>query len=218
MADTSPATTRLSDTRERILQSATQLFSRGGFSSTSLSQVAERARVSKALIFWHFHNKANLWEAALERALDVCAIDVDDDLRGLSETAQITRLIDEYSSFVSSYLSSVKFLLALVLRGRPSGLVRRVAELQAAYRNTLASALEAGRRKGTFVTHLHPTLQANLIMAALHGILLHSLLGPEETRGSDALGRHLTRRLVEELGREGSTRAAGDAGLAQGPG
>jgi AcrR family transcriptional regulator len=204
------------DTRERILQSATQLFSLRGFSSTSLSQVAERARVSKALIFWHFHNKANLFQVALERTLDVCAVDVDDDLRGLSEAAQITRLIDEYSTFVSSHLSSVKFLLGLVLRGRPKEFVRRIAELQAAYRNTLASALEAGRQKGIFVTHLHPTLQANLIMAALHGILLHSLLEPEEVPGSEALGRHLARRLVEELGREGN-RAAEKAGGAQGP-
>jgi AcrR family transcriptional regulator len=207
--------TQLSSTRERILQSATQLFSRQGFSSTPLSRVAERARVSKALIFWHFGNKANLFQAVLERVLDAFAVHVDDDLGGLSETAQITRLIADYSTFVSSHLASVKFLLGFVLRGRPRRSVQRLGELHAAYRDMLAAALEAGQQKGTFEAHLQPTLHANLIMAALHGILLHLLLEPEEARESEALGRHLTRRLVEEPGRE-RQRHGRETGVPQG--
>jgi len=42
------------DSRDEILKSATNLFAGRGFHETSMSEVAREARVSKALIFWHF--------------------------------------------------------------------------------------------------------------------------------------------------------------------
>ena len=42
------------DAREKILETAMRLFATQGYSTTSLAQVAKEARVSKALIFWHF--------------------------------------------------------------------------------------------------------------------------------------------------------------------
>src|SRR5713101_5001743 len=99
--------------RERILESATGLFWRHGFSSTSVAQVAEGARVSKSLIFWHFENKDNLFRAALEHGLDAFAVEVRGDLQVLSAIEQLNWLIDEYYAFVSTHLRSVKFLVGL---------------------------------------------------------------------------------------------------------
>ena len=57
------------DTREKILGTATRLFSTQGYANTSLSQVAKEAQVSKALIFWHFENKEKLFRTALHGIL-----------------------------------------------------------------------------------------------------------------------------------------------------
>jgi AcrR family transcriptional regulator len=55
-----------SDRRLAILESARAAFADGGFHQTSLDAVAERAGVSKALIYEHFDSKRELYLAMLE--------------------------------------------------------------------------------------------------------------------------------------------------------
>src|SRR5919106_1127167 len=54
------------DRREAILDAARGAFAEGGFHATSLDAVAERAGVSKALIYEHFASKRELYVAMLE--------------------------------------------------------------------------------------------------------------------------------------------------------
>jgi AcrR family transcriptional regulator len=55
-----------SDRRLAILEAARAAFADGGFHQTSLDAVAERAGVSKALIYEHFDSKRELYLAMLE--------------------------------------------------------------------------------------------------------------------------------------------------------
>jgi AcrR family transcriptional regulator len=55
-----------SDRRLAILEAARSAFADGGFHQTSLDAVAERAGVSKALIYEHFDSKRDLYLAMLE--------------------------------------------------------------------------------------------------------------------------------------------------------
>jgi AcrR family transcriptional regulator len=50
-----------SDRRLAILYAARSAFAEGGFHQTSLDAVAERAGVSKALIYEHFESKRALY-------------------------------------------------------------------------------------------------------------------------------------------------------------
>jgi AcrR family transcriptional regulator len=59
-----------SDRRLAILEAARSAFAEGGFHQTSLDAVAERAGVSKALIYEHFESKRALYEAMLEMHTD----------------------------------------------------------------------------------------------------------------------------------------------------
>jgi AcrR family transcriptional regulator len=189
------------DTRSRILETATRLFSLQGYDNTSLSQVASEAKVSKALIFWHFENKEALFRAALQRTLEPFLIDVLDDPEDLSEADQIKRLIDEYYEFVSKNLYPVKFLLSLIVREekRPDDLVGHVFELQRLYRNQLAAVIERGRRNGLFRPTVSPLLDAALIVTTLNGILVQGLMGNAAPEGSGALLAHLKQTLVDGL-------------------
>jgi AcrR family transcriptional regulator len=54
------------DRREAILEAARAAFAEGGFHQTSLDAVAERAGVSKALLYEHFASKRELYVAMLE--------------------------------------------------------------------------------------------------------------------------------------------------------
>jgi TetR/AcrR family transcriptional regulator, fatty acid metabolism regulator protein len=191
------------DAREKIIETAMRLFSTQGYSNTSLSQVAKEAQVSKALIFWHFENKDSLFRTAVRRTFEPYIINVVDDLEGLSEGDQIKRLIDEYYTFVSKNIYSVKFFLGLVLREEkhPDDLVAHMGELQRMYRNLLADIIDSGRQKGLFRETANPELDAGLIISALHGILVQGILGKASAGHSPEGLEHLKATLVDTLRR-----------------
>ena len=57
------------ETRENILDAAERVFDRHGVSRTSLSAIAAEAGVTRGAIYWHFANKAELFDAMMERAI-----------------------------------------------------------------------------------------------------------------------------------------------------
>jgi AcrR family transcriptional regulator len=189
------------DTREKILDTAVRLFSGQGYGSTSLSQVAKEAQVSKALILWHFDSKEKLFRTVVQRSLEPYVVNVLDHPHDLPESEQIKRLIDNYYRFVSENLYSVRFVLSLILHEEkhPEDFVGHLSELQRLYRNLLADILESGRQKGVFRASVQPTLDARLIMSALHGILVQGFLPTETTDEPATLLQHLKTTLVDGL-------------------
>jgi TetR/AcrR family acrAB operon transcriptional repressor len=55
-------------TRHRILDAAELLFQQRGVSRTSLHEIAEAAEVTRGAVYWHFKDKADLFNAMMERA------------------------------------------------------------------------------------------------------------------------------------------------------
>ncbi len=193
-------TVRSVEARQKILDIAARLFSSVGYANTSLSQVAKEAHVSKALIFWHFENKEQLFRAALQQSLEPYFINVVSDLDDLGEVDQIRKLIDLYFEFVSTHLYSVKLVLSLLLRDEkhPDDVVARIGELFRVYRSLLADIIESGRNKGVFRSAVKPTEDAALIMAALNGILVQGFL-QEVSLDVGSLVTYLKTSLVKRL-------------------
>lgn len=54
-------------TRDRIIDAAESVFHAKGVSSTSLADVADVANVTRGAIYWHFKNKADLFDAMCQR-------------------------------------------------------------------------------------------------------------------------------------------------------
>ena len=57
------------ETRCRILDAAERVFVEKGVSNTSLAQLAEAAGVTRGAIYWHFTNKADLFDAMMSRVI-----------------------------------------------------------------------------------------------------------------------------------------------------
>ena len=55
------------ETRDRILDTAERVFIRKGVARTSLADVAAAASVTRGAIYWHFKNKADLFDAMMQR-------------------------------------------------------------------------------------------------------------------------------------------------------
>ena len=62
----SAGTDRSAETRSKILDAAVQEFSRNGLAGARMDQIATLAGVNKALLYYHFDSKENLYLAALE--------------------------------------------------------------------------------------------------------------------------------------------------------
>lgn len=188
-------------TRERILETAAQLFATHGYADTSLAQVAREAQVSKALILWYFETKDQLFRTALQHFLTPYAID-ENKLLGLNAREQLEKLINDYSEFISVNVDSVKFMLGQIAREEESSkdLVAHVSELYRVYRGLLATILERGREAGQFTTRVKPTEDAALIMATLNGVLVQQIVEPDKAdtmrgllkRAKQVIFTHLT--------------------------
>jgi len=61
---------RRTDTRERALRVALELFAQQGYTVTSLREIAERLGVTKAALYFHFRTKEEILTAILRGYLD----------------------------------------------------------------------------------------------------------------------------------------------------
>lgn len=55
------------ETRNQLLDAAEKVFLEKGFSHASLADVARAADLTRGAVYWHFKNKADLFEALIER-------------------------------------------------------------------------------------------------------------------------------------------------------
>ena len=79
------------ETRENLLRAATQVFAEKGFSGARVDEIAARAKANKAMIYYHFGPKEELYEATLVRlfghvlqAVDAVESEVEDPRERLS--------------------------------------------------------------------------------------------------------------------------------------
>lgn len=63
------------ETRNRILDTAVEVFNRQGVGKTSLNDIAKETGVTRGAIYWHFANKVDLFDAMIERL--ICPLQIN---------------------------------------------------------------------------------------------------------------------------------------------
>jgi len=169
--------TQSQDSRDEILKAAMHLFANRGFHETSMSEVAREARVSKALIFWHFKTKEELFVAVLNRLLEPYFIDFAEEAAVMGERAQIEKLVEFYLLFVRDNASSVRFFLAQMLhdQGLSDSLNDQVLKLYNGYRAMLVELIASAQQKGICTRRMPPESVATFLLSALNGLLIEYL-------------------------------------------
>jgi TetR/AcrR family transcriptional regulator len=84
--------------RERLLAAAAAEFAARGFDGAKVDRIAARARINKAMLYYHFHSKAALYREILRQTFATIAAAVTEvhSLGGPAE-AQLGRFIDAIS-------------------------------------------------------------------------------------------------------------------------
>lgn len=90
-------------TRDKILLSAKALFSQKGYDGTSVDEIARSAQINKALIYYHFKNKAAIKEELFSQT-------INEALSLIGETFDTVHMDDDPSVLRKQLTSMVHFL------------------------------------------------------------------------------------------------------------
>jgi AcrR family transcriptional regulator len=86
-------------TQERILLAATELFLSQGYERTTVAEVAQRAGVSRATVFWHFSDKAGLFREAFNRLVEPFRVSIESESDEPDPEKRLTEQVALYRSF-----------------------------------------------------------------------------------------------------------------------
>ena len=135
---------------QRILSAAAAEFALRGFAATTVDRIAARAHLNKAMIYYHFRSKQNLYRTVLRDVFNAVA----DRLHALaaspdSPNVKIERFVDV---FVREGLAR-PYLAPIVLREVAEGgrrLDDQTYTLMVRIVRTIAGIIEEGRTAGQF--------------------------------------------------------------------
>jgi AcrR family transcriptional regulator len=204
--------------REKLLAAAIPVFAHGGFDGARVDAIARRARVNKAMIYYHFRTKRGLYQAVLLRLLSGVRSEMERIARDEADPRR--RLVALYSRLARNFAAEPALphvMLREVLAGGRH--LRGEAErLLAALLDFVREALEAGAARGlmrpanALLVHLSLVGPIALYFAGapIRGRLLPSAAPRIEPPTLDDLLAHLetliTRGLQPEPSRGGATR------------
>ncbi len=162
-------------TAERILKAANALMVERGYSAFSYADISQAVDIRKASIHHHFPTKADLAAAVLKAHRE----------RLVQGTELLDRQIENPLKRIQAYVEywegcirsrTVPFCIAALLGAELPSLPEQVqAEVRlhfTALREWLERTLKAGVRKRVITLHKSPTIEAELLLATVHGAML----------------------------------------------
>ena len=117
------------DRREAILEAALDAFAGAGYHETSLDAVADRAGISKALIYEHFASKRELHRALLERYVhELLARVIDATAAAEPGEARLRSGLEAFLEFVEERRDAWRFVFRNVSDPEIADAVNRLRE------------------------------------------------------------------------------------------
>ena len=197
-------------TREAVFSAAADLFSRRGFDSVTVDDIAKAAGVNRAMLYYHFADKLTLYRDIVCRMLDEAG-------------ARVTAVVDEPLSppdklerFIAGFIEladSHPYFPPLMLREIAEGALHFDEEILTRMRRVFRAfmqVLSEGQQAGTFV-EVHPVLA---YLSVIGPVLLNSARErAAEHPGRDQLPmfmqvphdeltRHMTRMALRMLAKD----------------
>jgi AcrR family transcriptional regulator len=171
--DASGVDSRKAATQARILRAARALFTEHGYERTTIAAIASEAQVSRAAVFWHFGDKANLFQEACRELLvpffeEVArTVDYDDPRQRMLD------LFSVYEEFVEKNRETIETFVRWVMESPTlrESLQKQLFELHGHFardmRNALSEALGDSSEAAALAAALVALLDGNLLLSFL---------------------------------------------------
>lgn len=163
--------------REQLLDTTAQLVLDEGFGALTVEAVAQRAGVTRAVIYQHFTDLQALLETLFDRETARAEAQVDEttpiDLSGGDPTEQLSAYLGRFLEIVRDDPQTWRLVL-LPPDGAPASLRARIEAGRQAVRRRLARAVQSG-----FDGHLDVELTARVLAATSDEYARLVLIDPE---------------------------------------
>ncbi|MEY3998086.1 MAG: hypothetical protein RLY60_898 [Pseudomonadota bacterium] len=164
------ATPRGDDRQTQLLQIACRFFARYGYKGTSLRDIAEEAKITKAALYYHFPNKNSLYERIVLEGLRVLVEEVTE------ATSHATTAREKLHAFM---LTTAKIYVRdpdLWTAGSNAFWVdedsvpRKAAiDLRDRYEKLLRACIQQGVQSGEF-KDVDPALTGRVVLSMINGL------------------------------------------------
>ena len=171
-------------TAEQILSAAEEVLGEVGYEGASMMQIARRAGVNKALVFYHWGSKADLFEHVLEQYYSrhrEALVEAFESTGSL--TTRFHRMVDAYMDFIDNNRLYPRLVQQQISGGGPHlELVRR--HLEAFFSWTTKALAQITPKTGPLAArHFYLSLSGIVVNYFTYAPVLGSLWG------QDPLGR-----------------------------
>ncbi|MCE5191259.1 MAG: TetR/AcrR family transcriptional regulator [Actinomycetia bacterium] len=162
-------------TRQRILDAARVLFSKGGYLSVSMNDIAKYVGITKAAIYHYFEGKDAIHEAVLDDVLSRLRAQVADALAQETAEGRLRRFIRNYLQFGMLENNLVNTIVA-EFPPDGSAIRQRVTHFREELADQVQPIIEQNLSDETFKRAGDGRFVTSLFMSMMDGLLLECSL------------------------------------------
>ncbi len=169
------------ETRNTILSSALDLFSKNGYDATSVAEICSRAKISKGAFYYHFPSKQELFLSLMATWLD----GVDGLLQEAGGTAEnVPEALEKMAGISGAFFAELEGGFPILLEfwtqaSRQPAIWEQAVAPYRRYLNYFIGEVQSGIKEGSFNSSLDPEPAARILMAVAMGLLLQASFDPD---------------------------------------
>jgi len=155
--------------RDAVIDSAASLFAENGFAATSVREVAEKAQITKAGLYYHIREKEDLLQRICEHSIAAVLEGAYRVLENEAEPgARLAGLIRSHIEYFVGHPSNLRVLTREMgaLSPKPRA---RVAKLEHEYLDLIRGVIRDGQAAGLFRA-LDPTVAAFTMLTVMNNL------------------------------------------------
>jgi AcrR family transcriptional regulator len=181
------------EVRDQILQEATRLFARQGFSGTSIQAISDAVGIRKPSLLYHFPSKDALRVSVLENMLAHWNDVLPRILIAAASDARFDAVMGELIDFFMADPDRARLLVREIL-DRPEDMRARLQKHVDPWLKVIAQQIDRGREQGVMLedvdSHLYAVNIINLVVGGIAALDSLAVLVPEVD--GPKLDRHVT--------------------------
>lgn len=170
-------------TRQKLLDSALQVFARNGYERATVDEIVREAGFSKGAFYVHFETKEDLFWEMLQERIDAQQEMFRQTLDPSQSVAENERRILEQAFNMSTHPLGPAVILEFTAHGMRNEKVReQLSKMYERWHSFVAETLSAGQELGVVRKDLDISLLASVLMALFEGSMIQSHLAPADLR------------------------------------
>lgn len=176
--------------RRLILKVATEVFAEKGFNESTISQIAQKARIAEGSIYVYFKNKEDLLFSIPEERMENFLSGLREHLEGIKGALNKLRKLIWYHLHFYEENRDYTLILLQNIRLNPRFATTRAYQLIREFSRLVVQIIEEGKREGSIRAGIDSRLLRDSILGAIeHFTIRGSILGrlPQLSKVESAL-------------------------------